>query len=94
MSCIGLGSWCAFFACLPVLVELCVCVVQTVVIVDSIINCVLGSFGVHWVTGRLQEGGVGNVTHSFMPDLSPCVSTQTNIYTHTPPSLLLSQEGT
>lgn len=33
-----------------------VCVAQTVVIVDSIINCVLGSFGVHWVTGRLQAG--------------------------------------
>ena len=31
-------------------------VVQTVVIVDSIINCMLGSFKVHWVTGRLQAG--------------------------------------
>lgn len=71
---------------------LCVCIVQTVVIVDSIINFVLGSFGVHWVTGRLQAGGVGSVTHSLMPDLSLCVSTQTN--THTSLSLLSSREGT
>lgn len=43
------------FACLPVCQWCCVCS-GDFVIVDYIINCLLGSLKVHWVTARLQAG--------------------------------------